>query len=143
MRAYQNNRDVYEGGQLHQVCSKCLWWQSGHGLEILNCPLCDAATDTHVGLLFGGIMVEFDGVHFIFHDRQYKKSVSVDRADYPDVISFMLRHAIEGPLAGNLGKHRPIKSCNGNYHGEPLKTCFTILSAERNESQPPNGLVCS
>jgi len=29
------------------------------------------------------------------------------------------------------------------YYREPLKTCFTMLSAEPNESQPANGLVCS
>jgi len=112
---YQKNRDAYEGGQLHQFCSKCLWWQSGHGVEIFRCARCDAPVAEYLGLVFGGSIVEFDGVRFIFHDRQNRTSVKVDRADYPDVISFMLRHAIEQPLVGELGKGRPMLSGEGDY----------------------------
>ena len=107
MRTYEKNRDPYEGGQLHQICSKCQWWQSGHGLELSHCPLCGEAVDAFVGLLFGGAMIVFDGVRFFFHDRSGNQVV-IDRADYPDVITFMLRQALIGPIVGNLGHLRPI-----------------------------------
>lgn len=118
MNTYQKNREPYEHGQLMQTCSACNWWQYGHGLELMHCPRCGAPVHGHVALLFGGSAVAFDGSHFIFHDRQSGHAVSLDQADYPDAITFMLRHAIQGPLPGTLGNMRPITSGMGDYPKE-------------------------
>lgn len=113
MCGYHDNRGPYETGHLHQRCSKCEWWQSGHGLEVQSCPLCGAPTSEKIEIEFGGVVVAFDGTSFMVGDAS--ATARIDRADYPDVITFMLRHAKLGPVPGNLGALRPIASGVGDY----------------------------
>ena len=108
----------YRGGQLHQICSKCNWWQAGHGLAVSQCPLCGAPTDHRIALEFGGFVVEFDGTRFNLHDAQGNRVV-LDEADYPEAIAFMQRHAkVELANGTGLATHQspwPIRSGAGGY----------------------------
>jgi hypothetical protein len=112
--------DPYTVGDLHQRCSKCQWWQSGHGLEVKSCPLCGAPTDPRVAIEFGGVVVEFDGTQFKFGNAL--GVVTVFKADYPDVITFMLRHAVKGPMRPSPGAKRRIASGVGDYRERHPRT---------------------
>jgi hypothetical protein len=105
----QTSRTPYVLGALHQHCSECEWSQSGHRVEVTECPLCGAAIDKHVALVFGGVTVEFDGTRFTFTDWK-KDSVEVDEADYPDTIEFMRRHAHQ--IYGGPSPYQP-RICSG------------------------------
>jgi hypothetical protein len=120
----------YRGGQLHQICSECPWWQAGHSVVVLLCPLCGAATSDRLALEFGGFIVEFDGTRFLFHDMEGRR-VILDAADYPEAIPFMQYHAKE-PLATKADAAMrvspwPIRAGSGNYQDKNPRLRNTYL----------------
>jgi len=124
-------RTPYVLGALHQICSVCRWWQSGHAAEVLQCPLCGAAVADAAVLEFGGVTVVFDGTRFTFYGFDGSK-VSVDAADYPDVIAFMGRHAKQA--VRNLGPVTPngVKAGVGDsYLQQNPKMCHTRFEPRR------------
>ncbi|MBS0557001.1 MAG: hypothetical protein JSR27_06255 [Proteobacteria bacterium] len=119
----------YRGGQLHQICSKCNWWQAGHGVVVQQCPQCGEATSNRIALEFGGFIVEFDGTQFTFHDSEGRQ-VILDEADYPEAIAFMVRHA-EVKLepsreAASRPSPWPIRSGAGDYrdHNHRMRNTY-------------------
>lgn len=108
----KRNLVPYEHGKLHQACFECGWWMSGHNVEIESCLHCGKPLGPSAGMQFGGLIVEYDGIHFILTDNGGYQ-LAVDRADYPDVLTFMLRHADQLPIPGS--KKSEARSGVGNY----------------------------
>ena len=100
----------YESGGLLQACSQCDFAQCGHKSELMECPACGATFKPPLAILFGGSAVVFDGVNFHFHDRT-GRSAMVERADNPEIVQFMCRHAADlrnGKVIRDMGPVRRV-----------------------------------
>lgn len=127
---HERNHPPYRGGQLHQRCVKCDWWQSGHSVVVPLCPLCGEAMGDRLALEFGGFIVEFDGTRFLFHDTD-GRFVVLDEADYPEAIPFIALQAKVPLLTREDAAVRPspwpIRSGTGDYKANNPRMSGTKL----------------
>ena len=82
----------YESGGLVQACGECDWAQCGHRRELGDCPQCGERLTAPVAIELGGTAVVYTGRNFVIHDAS-GRSVVLERADYPEIIQFLARHA--------------------------------------------------
>lgn len=82
----------YQTGQLVQECDDCDWAQIGHRFELTECPQCGSSLKRRLGLMFGGMLVSYNGRDFHLHDNG-GRFVSIEEADIADILMFMARHA--------------------------------------------------
>jgi hypothetical protein len=88
------SRYSYATGELIQACPECDWAQAGHHKELAHCPACDAPLGDHVALRVGDALVVYTGKRFDLRSRD-GGCVSIEQADYPDVIAFMCTHGTD------------------------------------------------